>query len=101
MVFLFLLLPTSLAQSYPSTCPAEAIGIVEAVGGCVAVDCEKYPAICQECCIVEETESQVATPQPTYVSYPTPSSNMIIIVGIVITILVIGFVVLLRKRSLF
>ena len=100
IITLFLILSTqiSFAQTYPSTCPSEAIGVLNAVGGCAAVDCNRFPAICQKCCTVQETESQVATPQPTYVSYPTPSSNVFIIVGIVITILVIGFIFLRHKK---
>ncbi len=49
--FLSLLLPAfSFGATYPASCPAEARGIVEAVGGCAAISCSQYEAICAKCC---------------------------------------------------
>lgn len=49
--FLSLLLPAlSFGATYPASCPAEARGIVEAIGGCAEISCSQYGAICAKCC---------------------------------------------------
>ena len=35
---------------YKEGCPEEAKAILDSVGGCDAIDCSEYPAICEECC---------------------------------------------------
>ena len=35
---------------YKEGCPEEAKAILDAVGGCDAIDCSEYPAICEQCC---------------------------------------------------
>jgi len=35
---------------YKAGCPEEAKAILDAVGGCDALDCSEYPAICEKCC---------------------------------------------------
>ena len=60
LVVLMFLLSISIAVSLPVTaepggeykagCPEEAKAILDAVGGCDAIDCSEYPAICEKCC---------------------------------------------------
>lgn len=49
---LLVVVNTSFAQTYPATCPAEAQAIVNAVGGCSAVDKDQYSAVYDSCCAV-------------------------------------------------
>lgn len=35
---------------YKEGCPPEAKAILDAVGGCDAINCSEYPAICEKCC---------------------------------------------------
>ena len=35
---------------YKAGCPSEAKAILDAVGGCDAIDCSEYPVICEKCC---------------------------------------------------
>ena len=35
---------------YKAGCPEEAKAILDAVGGCDAIDCSEYSAICEKCC---------------------------------------------------
>jgi PGF-CTERM protein len=35
---------------YKAGCPEEAKAILDAVGGCDAIDCSEYSAICEMCC---------------------------------------------------
>lgn len=95
-LFLLLSMTISFAQTYPSTCPSEAIGILEAVGGCDAVDCDRFPAICEKCCVKAITP--IAAPireiQPSYTS---PQSSNGIIIVVVIAALIISFVIWFLK----
>jgi len=51
IMLVMMLLPTlAFAQSYPDTCPQEAQGVLNAVGGCEEVDCNQFSAICEKCC---------------------------------------------------
>ncbi|MEK7528313.1 MAG: hypothetical protein AAB592_00930 [Patescibacteria group bacterium] len=49
---------TGVATTY---CPAEAQAIVDAVGGCPAIDCKKYETVCQKCGCSEEVTTTVTT----------------------------------------
>lgn len=42
--------------TYKESCPPEAQAILDAVGGCDAIDCSEYPAICEKCCPKCSTE---------------------------------------------
>lgn len=53
-----------MAESYPTTCPTEAQGILKAVGGCSAIDCKTYSNICAKCCVVVTAPVKVTTPAP-------------------------------------
>lgn len=46
------------AVSYPTSCPAEAQSIVDAVGGCASVDKDAYAAVYSQCCSVPAPEPQ-------------------------------------------
>jgi hypothetical protein len=37
-------------EEYKVDCPTEAKAILDAVGGCDAINCSEYPAICEKCC---------------------------------------------------
>ena len=37
-------------EEYKAGCPPEAKAILDAVGGCNAINCSEYPAICEKCC---------------------------------------------------
>jgi len=60
LVFLMLLLLLSFVlpfpvsaeaeEEYKAGCPPEAKAILDAVGGCDAIDCSEYPVICEKCC---------------------------------------------------
>ncbi len=93
VIFLLLLSPLiSFAQPYPDTCPAEARNILEAVGGCAVVDCNKFSAICQKCCV--ETSAQLPV-QPTQ-NLDRINQNRIPI--IVILVIAAGIVILWLRR---
>ena len=57
--FLLLTPGVSFAQTYPVSCPAEAQAIVNAVGGCLAVDKDLYSAIYDNCCVVSPAPSSM------------------------------------------
>ena len=45
------ILPVSFSSAaYPASCPVEVQPIVDAVGGCAAISCSQYEAICAKCC---------------------------------------------------
>ncbi|MDP3729836.1 MAG: peptidoglycan-binding domain-containing protein [bacterium] len=53
----------SFAVSYPASCPAEGKAIVEAVGGCSAVDKSSYPSVHEKCCaLAVPTTTKSITP---------------------------------------
>lgn len=54
----------SLAESYPTTCPTEAQGILKAVGGCSTIDCKTYSNICAKCCVVVAAPVKTVLPTP-------------------------------------
>lgn len=71
--FLSLLFPVlSSAATYPASCPTEAQAIVEAVGGCSAVDKDAYDAIYSKCCSVGKVIPVTTT---TPVTPDTRNSN--------------------------
>lgn len=71
---LFVLLFISSAKvsvaSYPVSCPDVAQAIVDAVGGCSAVNCSQYEAICSKCCV--ETPAPKVVPS---VTQPSPKAT--------------------------
>jgi len=78
-LFLFSFLPfsLSLAQSYPTTCPIEAQGVLKAVGGCSSIDCKIYSNICTKCCVTVNVPVKTVTPTPLPTSTPTPKSVVV------------------------
>ena len=81
LTMISLLLPSVVsAQTYPQTCPQEAVGVLNAVGGCSAVDCSLYPSICNKCCTVatNQTVSQTTATPMDYI----PILILIILIGI-------------------
>jgi len=68
LLFLFSA-PVVMAASYPNTCPAEAQAIVSAVGGCSAISCSQYAAICGKCC----PSANKTTPSTSAASPALPS----------------------------
>lgn len=67
ITFLLLLPPAlSFAASYPASCPAEAQAIVDAVGGCSAIDPNQYQSIYNKCCSVNAVPTpQISPEEPT------------------------------------
>src|SRR3989344_3380946 len=55
-------------EEYPSTCPPEAIAIVNAVGGCAAVNPQSFSAVYDKCCASAEP-ADASTGTPTYLGY--------------------------------
>lgn len=51
----------SFGASYPASCPTEAQGILNALGGCSAVDCSAYGAICSKCGCSSKSQGSVST----------------------------------------
>ncbi|MDO8521607.1 MAG: hypothetical protein Q7S52_05825 [bacterium] len=66
------------AATYPATCPAEAQGIVDAVGGCAAISPTDYAAIYGKCC----SEDTMPTTPEMPVSHADP--NVANWIGVVI-----------------
>src|SRR3989338_8272816 len=96
-----------LAATYPATCPAEAQGIVEAVGGCAAISPTDYSAIYGKCCAVEGAPHQPEPsccpspePTPTYdeESAPITLAGVVILVGLLSGAFV-GIRALMRSRK--
>ena len=56
----FIPVSVGVEEEYRADCPDEAKAILDAVGGCDAIDCSKYPAICEKCCLECEEESPTA-----------------------------------------
>lgn len=63
------------AATYPSSCPAAAQAIVEAVGGCSSVNRSSFPAVYEKCC-VQVAPTPILIPTPTLTPTPalTPTS---------------------------
>lgn len=60
---LFLILAVGVSAAvYKETCPSEAKAILDAVGGCSAVNCTEYFAICEDCCEAGAAANVTATP---------------------------------------
>lgn len=75
--FLFLISNIAFAASYPASCPTEAKAIVDAVGGCSAIDKNKFSSVYQKCCAIKPippaTSAPVVTP-PAVTPIKTPQS---------------------------
>ena len=73
-ILLLLLFPLFIAaESYPSTCPADvAVPIINAAGGCAAVDPVKYGNVYRLCCSTGGTSA--VTPAPVVNISATPSA---------------------------
>ncbi|MDO8558683.1 MAG: hypothetical protein Q7S09_05925 [bacterium] len=63
---LVFLSPPVVAATYPDTCPKEGQAIVEAVGGCAAISCSEFEAICAECCTAGDATSS-PSPSVTFI----------------------------------
>ena len=64
---LLLLSPViAFAASYPASCPAEAQAIVNAVGGCSAIDPDQYSSIYEKCCSVNGAQNPQPPSEPTF-----------------------------------
>lgn len=66
------------AETYPNSCPSEARSILNAVGGCSAVNRSSYPSVYEKCCVKSASVSPAptpppTTPKPTPVKSPSPS----------------------------
>ncbi|OGZ08133.1 MAG: hypothetical protein A3C93_00845 [Candidatus Lloydbacteria bacterium RIFCSPHIGHO2_02_FULL_54_17] len=61
-----------LAATYPATCPAEAQGIVDAVGGCATINPTDYSAIYGKCCSAPATPTTLTDQITTQKSSATP-----------------------------
>lgn len=78
-LLLFLFTPFSFAASYPSSCPAEAKAIVEAVGGCSAVNKNQYPSVYEKCCALPAPvtpKPMPVKPLPPVIPTPVPSPKL-------------------------
>ena len=65
IAFLSFLLPVAvLGASYPASCPTEAQAIVDAVGGCPAIDPGQYSSIYEKCCSISETPASEPSSEP-------------------------------------
>ena len=90
IAFLSFLLPVAvLGASYPASCPTEAQAIVDAVGGCPAIDPGQYSSIYEKCCSISETPASEPSLEPTPEPSPdsdqeTPSDTVSIIVSTLI-----------------
>ena len=51
--------------SYPDTCPAAAKAVLDALGGCPAVNASQYPAINEKCCSLPKTSESSPGPAAT------------------------------------
>ena len=78
---IFLLFPsTTLAATFPATCPAEAQAIVGAVGGCGSISADQYASIYSKCCSTTQQQQPaiITTTNTTkktvrkYVASPKP-----------------------------
>ena len=70
----------SFAATYPATCPVEAQAIVNSVGGCAAISCTKYAAICAKCGCSSSASSQSQSSQTVSQSAKNaqgPASNTV------------------------
>lgn len=50
-----------LRTRYPASCPSEAQAIVDAVGGCSAVDKDKYLSVYEKCCALLSPPNSIST----------------------------------------
>lgn len=66
-IFYLLIANFSFAASYPASCPTEAKAIVDAVGGCSAVDKNIYSAVYNKCCV-----NSVTSDSKPIISNPAP-----------------------------
>ena len=55
-------------EEYPSTCPPEAIAIVNDVGGCAAVNPQSFSAVYDKCCASAEP-ADASSGTSTYLVY--------------------------------
>lgn len=100
--FLSFLTPTIVfGASYPASCPAEAQAIVNAVGGCSAIDPGQYSSIYGKCCSVSTIPGSQPSLKPSPEPTPGTSSTLLIVI---ISIIVWGglayFIVwFIRKRK--
>lgn len=46
--------------AYPSSCSSDSQNILNAVGGCLSIDCNSYTGICGKCCI-ENAQAPICT----------------------------------------
>src|SRR3989344_2011258 len=66
IAFLSFLLPVAvLGASYPASCPTEAQAIVDAVGGCSAIDPGQYSSIYEKCCSASATPASEPSSEQT------------------------------------
>ena len=96
-----LALPTATSavkSQYPNTCPAEAIAIVNSVGGCAAVSQQTFPAVYEKCC---RLPTSTLTPTPAPVPAPaerSSTSSYIVYVAIAAAVL-IGFLMIKKNKK--
>ena len=64
----------SLAETYPSTCDSMAQAILNATGGCSAIDCNTLSNICEKCCTQNIPQTSTCT-SFTYSSWSVCQSN--------------------------
>ncbi len=98
LIFIALFSATSFAQTYPDTCPPEAQGILNAVGGCAAVDCQKFPVICEKCCVTSNASVQSSS-SSTAISAAQDSSDLAVASIVIIIVIVAIAAVLIRRKQ--
>ena len=92
----FLLSPVTFGASYPTSCPTEAQAIVDAVGGCQAISCNQYEAICAKCCVKSEP---ILEPLPQSDSETSSDSFAILVIILILGGLAYLMIWFVRKRK--